>query len=260
MLIKPGETCWNSYYFCYQSVFKNKRALKSLAGRNDLSDITVIQDEEENNGSKLMASKIISIIDNPDFWLNLIELEKILYPYYAALNLLQKDKAQLYDILHSFGYFMQCTLECNDENYKEMITMGYIKWFGKNPTTIVRELLAYKKKHFPFNESSLLELEQIPLDYWSFLSDSVPELSQVATKLFSICVNSVSCECLFFSMCFLHTKRQNNLNYSKWHCLLGDEEINDAILEPPELNVDDIDIDDNSDNENDEETNEFIKL
>ena len=35
-----------------------------------------------------MASNIISIIDNSDFWTNLMELEKILYPYYAALNLL----------------------------------------------------------------------------------------------------------------------------------------------------------------------------
>ena len=40
-----------------------------------------------------MASNIVSIIDNSEFWTNLIELEKILYPYCAALNLLQKDKA-----------------------------------------------------------------------------------------------------------------------------------------------------------------------
>jgi len=207
-----------------------------------------------------MASKIISIIDNSDFWMNLVELEKILYPYCAALNLLQKDKARLYDVLHSFGYFMQCTLECDDENYKEMMTRRlerrwktweqpllilsfflhpsyklqffasnpklshinlnkwvqyyYIKWFGKNPTSMIRELLAYKEKFFPFNESSLLELEKTPLDYWSFLSDSTPELSQLATKLFSICVNSASCERLFSSMGFLHTKRRNKLNVS----------------------------------------------
>ncbi|CAG8857523.1 5393_t:CDS:1, partial [Gigaspora margarita] len=51
-------------------------------------------------------------------------------------------------------------------------------------------LLAYKENFFPFNEPSLLELEQTLLDYWSFLSDLVPELSQIAIKLFSICVNS----------------------------------------------------------------------
>ena len=29
-LIQPGNTRWNSYYFCYQSVLKNKRALKVI--------------------------------------------------------------------------------------------------------------------------------------------------------------------------------------------------------------------------------------
>jgi len=80
---------------------------------------------------------------------------------------------------------------------------------------MIQESLAYKENLFPFNESSLLELEKTPLNYWSFLSDSVPELSQVATKLFSICVNSASCERLFSSMGFLHTKRRNKLNVSK---------------------------------------------
>ncbi|CAB4474631.1 unnamed protein product [Rhizophagus irregularis] len=156
---------------------------------------------------------------------------------------------------------MQCTLESNDENYKEMMTMRlvnrwksweqpllilsfflhpsyklrfftpnekvshinlnkwaqyyFFKWFGKKPISMIRELLAYKENKFPFNESSLQELEKNPLDYWSFLSDSVPELSQIATKLFSICVNSASCERLFSTMGFLHTKRRNRLNYSK---------------------------------------------
>jgi hypothetical protein len=155
---------------------------------------------------------------------------------------------------------MQCTLECDDEDYKEMMTRRlerrwkiweqpllilsfflhpfyklqffasnpklshinlnkwvqyyYIKWFDKNPTSMIRELLAYKENFFPFNESSLLELEKTPLDYWLFLSDSTPELSQLATKLFSICVNSASCERLFSSMGFLHTKRRNKLNVS----------------------------------------------
>ena len=84
--------------------------------------MTVVHEEEErNNDNKIMASNIISIINNQEFWMNLVELEKILYPYCTALNLLQKDKARLYDVLHSFGYFMQCTLECIDENYKEMM-------------------------------------------------------------------------------------------------------------------------------------------
>ena len=79
---------------------------------------------------------------------------------------------------------------------------------------MIQELLAYKETKFPFNESSLLELEKTPLDYWSFLSDSVPKLLQIVTKLFNIYVNSASYEWLFSSIGFLHTKRWNKLNVS----------------------------------------------
>jgi len=40
---------------------------------------------------------------------------------------------------------------------------------------------------------------------------------------------------------------------------IGDEEIDDDIIEPPELNIDDIDVDE-SDNEDDEEIDDFIRL
>ncbi|CAB4415052.1 unnamed protein product [Rhizophagus irregularis] len=308
-LIQPDQTRWNSYYFCYQSVFKNKRILKSLAGRNDFSDVTVVHEKEEgNNNNKLMASKIISIIDNPDFWINLVELKKIFYPYCATLNLLQKDKARLYDVLYSFGYFMQCTSECDDDDYREMMTRRLERRWKtwKQPLLILSFFLhpSYKLQFFA-SDSKLshinlnkwvqyyyikwFELEQTPLDYWSFLSDSVPELSQIATKLFSICVNSASCEWLFSTMDFLHTKRRNKLHYSKvlWMAQIhgelqrekfiksiilddqlvnnnriavpvGDEEIDESIMEPPELDVDDID--DKSDNGDDDEVDKFIKL
>jgi|SRR5438034_6907371 len=40
---------------------------------------------------------------------------------------------------------------------------------------------------------------------------------------------------------------------------IGDEEIDNDIIEPPELNIDDIDVDE-SDNEDDEEIDDFIRL
>lgn len=45
-------------------------------------------------------------------------------------------------------------------NLNKWVQYYYIKWFGNNPTSMVRELLAYKENFFPFNEPSLLELEQ----------------------------------------------------------------------------------------------------
>ncbi|GBB89129.1 hypothetical protein RclHR1_15800005 [Rhizophagus clarus] len=155
MLIKPGKTHWNSYYFCYQS---------SLAGRNDLSDVTVIQECNDENYKEMMSSRLErrwKTWEQP-----LLILSFFLHPSY---------KLQFFASDPKLSYI----------NLNKWVQYYYIKWF---------------------------ELEQTPLDYWSFLSDSVPELSQVATKLFSICVNSVSYERLFSSMGFLHTKRWNKLN------------------------------------------------
>ena len=69
-----------------------------------------------------MVNNIISILDNSEFWTNLVEFEKVLYLHCVVLNLLQRDKTKLYDVLYSFEYFMQCTLKYNDENYKQIIT------------------------------------------------------------------------------------------------------------------------------------------
>ncbi|GBB89094.1 hypothetical protein RclHR1_15770005 [Rhizophagus clarus] len=197
------------------------------AGRNDFSDVIVMHDDStaEVNSNKIMSSVIISIINDSDFWLNLAELEQILYPFCATLNILQRDKARLYDILHSFGYFMQCTLENNDENYN-------------GPT--------YKENKFPFNESSLQELEKNPLDYWSFLSNSVPELSQIATRLFSICVNSAS-----FKNDRIAVSIGNDVAEDHMELLELDTD-NDKVF------YDEIDKENNKNNENNKQ-NEFIR-
>ncbi|CAG8804455.1 30021_t:CDS:2 [Gigaspora margarita] len=192
-----------------------------------------------------MASKIISIIDDPDFWINLIVLEKILYPYYPKLSYI---------------------------NLNKWVQYYYIKWFGKNPTSMIQELLAYKENFFPFNEPFLLELEQTPLDYWLFLSDSVLELSQIAIKLFSICVNSALCEQLFSSIGFLHTKRYNKLNrkiYKKTTRIVIDDESDNEVNENIDnfiklwferLDKEDISEDNISDNEIDKNLNELLNI
>ncbi|GES96832.1 ribonuclease H-like domain-containing protein [Rhizophagus clarus] len=148
----------------------------------------------EVNSNKIMSSVIISIINDSDFWLNLAELEQILYPFCATLNILQRDKARLYDILHSFGYFMQCTLENNDENY----------------------------------------------------NNSVPELSQIATRLFSICVNSAS-----FKNDRIAVSIGNDVAEDHMELLELDTD-NDKVF------YDEIDKENNKNNENNKQ-NEFIR-
>ncbi|PKY58293.1 hypothetical protein RhiirA4_429606 [Rhizophagus irregularis] len=259
-LIQPDQTRWNSYYFCYQSVFKNKRILKSLAGRNDFSDVTVVHEKEEgNNNNKLMASKIISIIDNPDFWINLVELKKIFYPYCATLNLLQKDKARLYDVLYSFGYFMQCTSECDDDDYREMMTKRLERRWKtwKQPLLILSFFLhpSYKLQFF----ASDSKLSHINLNKW---------VQYYYIKWFGNNPTSMYSKVLWMAQIHGELQREKFIksiilddqlvNNNRIAVPVGDEEIDESIMEPPELDVDDID--DKSDNGDDDEVDKFIKL
>ncbi|CAJ0841736.1 3888_t:CDS:2, partial [Entrophospora sp. SA101] len=69
-LVKPGKTRWNSYYMCYNSILKNKRALRSLAGINELGDVTVVNDDSVTNqqNNVIMANRVLSILEDPEFW------------------------------------------------------------------------------------------------------------------------------------------------------------------------------------------------
>ncbi|GES91525.1 ribonuclease H-like domain-containing protein [Rhizophagus clarus] len=70
-IVIPGETRWNSHYFCFKSLIRSKQALRNLAIRYERPQID------------------------------------ILLPYCGVLNKLQCDKARLYEVLHALGYFCQ---------------------------------------------------------------------------------------------------------------------------------------------------------
>jgi hypothetical protein len=53
---------------------------------------------------------ICKIIDSEVWWKEIRQLEKLLLPFYEALNKLQAENACLHDVLHSFGYFYKIWL------------------------------------------------------------------------------------------------------------------------------------------------------
>ena len=54
-------------------------------------------------------------MDN-SFWELLTKLEEILIPYCHILNILQTDKARLFEILHGFAYLYQFWQQYPDSN------------------------------------------------------------------------------------------------------------------------------------------------
>ena len=89
----------------------------------------------------------------------------------------------------------------------------YKAWTQKNPTKILAEFEKYRKKQYPFNETTYTQFQN---DVWcscllELCSNESQELGAVAIKIFGICVNSASCEWLFSTMRFLYIPSRNAL-------------------------------------------------
>jgi len=102
------------------------------------------------------------------FWESLIKLEKILIPYCQILNILQADKARLFEVLHGFAYFYQFWQKQTD-NYivSEVLIKLQKRWEQwEQPILILSWLLhpAYKANYFI--EPSKSQISYLHLGKW----------------------------------------------------------------------------------------------
>jgi len=54
-----------------------------------------------------LPREIYEIIDSITFWNQITIISQILDPYCKLLNMLQCDKARLFQVMHSMGYLVQ---------------------------------------------------------------------------------------------------------------------------------------------------------
>ena len=54
-----------------------------------------------------LSREIFEIIDSITFWNQITIISQILDPYCKLLNILQCDKARLFQVMHSIGYLVQ---------------------------------------------------------------------------------------------------------------------------------------------------------
>lgn len=86
----------------------------------------------------------------------------------------------------------------------------YKEWFKTRPSVILAELSKFVNEEYPFDNDTASNFDDVQ-DYWKFTTGATKELSILAVRVFSICVNSASCERLFSSMDFIHSVRRNRL-------------------------------------------------
>ncbi|GES89019.1 ribonuclease H-like domain-containing protein [Rhizophagus clarus] len=220
-IVIPGETRWNSHYYCFKSLVRSKQALRNLAIRHERPQVG-----SSNTDELYLNSDFCQILLDNNWWEMIELLQDILLPYCSVLNKLQCDKArnQMIDrlkkrwdqweqplLLLSFMLHPKYRLEyfnseLNNLSYTSLgryLTYYYKAWFKKRPKRLLLEFEDFCKVE-PFNDETF---EQFGDDvfFWSFVEGEYSELGAVALKIFGICVNAASVERMWSSMGFLHT-------------------------------------------------------
>ncbi|CAJ0841771.1 4049_t:CDS:2 [Entrophospora sp. SA101] len=139
----PCDTRWNSFFHSYFNLLKTKSALKSLV-------------------TKL----------NPEDTLLLVRL---LHPFCAALNKLQRDKARLDHVLYSFGKIVQMIQEIPSEEFKNQMLIQLQNWWNdmnyrRKKTEIDESQKKFHSENYvaPVEESEIQESE---ISNESFIGD-----------------------------------------------------------------------------------------
>ncbi|RGB28414.1 hypothetical protein C1646_767851 [Rhizophagus diaphanus] len=68
-----------------------------------------------------LPREIFEIIDSSTFWDQITLINKIFDPYCKLLNLLQCDKARLFQVVHSMNYLVQFWLNYSDDTLAKRI-------------------------------------------------------------------------------------------------------------------------------------------
>ncbi|CAG8620183.1 4_t:CDS:2, partial [Diversispora eburnea] len=174
MSIVPAETRWNSIYIMCTSLLNTQKALQILTIK---FEPPIVKPRRKERDSSKISQAIFEIINSETFWRNLLSITKILEPYNKILNILQRDKARLFQVTHSFGYLAQFWSRYDNFEFAA-------------------------KNHYVWR-------------YWCYISVSTSELSFVACRIFGICTNAVSVERLWSCIGFLQTNRRNRLMSSR---------------------------------------------
>jgi len=67
----------------------------------------IVETRHKQGDDLTISHAIFEIIDSNNFWENLMLLIEILNPYCKILNVLQSDKARLFQVIHGLGYLSQ---------------------------------------------------------------------------------------------------------------------------------------------------------
>ncbi|EXX64454.1 hypothetical protein RirG_133580 [Rhizophagus irregularis DAOM 197198w] len=108
----PGETHWNSLYYMCISLLKTQQVLQILAIN---FKPPIVETRHRQGEAPTLPHKIFETIDSSIFWNQITLINEILELYCKILNMLQCDKARLFQVVHNMNYLVQFWLNRSDD-------------------------------------------------------------------------------------------------------------------------------------------------
>ncbi|CAJ0638719.1 11641_t:CDS:2, partial [Entrophospora sp. SA101] len=108
---------WNSHYECFRMLIKSKVALRALGSMYEPH--TGSSSYRRPDEPLYLPANISSILLDEDWWLLLSKLVLVLKPYCIILDILQRDKARLHEVLGGFGYFVEFWKKYDESELRE---------------------------------------------------------------------------------------------------------------------------------------------
>lgn len=119
------------------------------------------------NTNKTLSTDIISIIQDPNFWTQLYELQDLLWPLCGVLNKLQKDVARLYEIVHCFGWIIKIFANHQNEHFSNhMVTRLENRWSQWEQPLLLLSLVLHPKYRLSKFSSNISGLSYTHFGQW----------------------------------------------------------------------------------------------
>ncbi|RIA85223.1 hypothetical protein C1645_831115 [Glomus cerebriforme] len=127
------------------SLLKTKQALRSLVAQYEPPhEIASGSRSRHNNEELYLPRDLCTKILNDSWWVEIQQLAKLMRPYCGALDKLQSDKARLYDVALSFGYFMRFWEDYPDQTLAEkMILRLQTRWHNWEQPLLLLSLILH---------------------------------------------------------------------------------------------------------------------
>ncbi|GBC10077.1 hypothetical protein RclHR1_09310012 [Rhizophagus clarus] len=115
----------------------------------------IVASRRQVGGEPTLLHEIFEIINSPTFWNRITDISQILDPYCKLLNVLQRDKARLFQVIHSMGYLVQFWLNYSDTSLASKIIDRLEKRWNEweQPLLLLSYLLHPEYRMEQFNKS-----------------------------------------------------------------------------------------------------------